>query len=211
MCGTVTYRIAGNFRGRKLSQIGEKDNFWGEKFHKLLACATQKDTTPPNFVEKTFTNSHKTAKFVKVFSLKSFPLYSMRATWGTHQYTVTMCKPKQLFSDSLSGSLFFLSGETVLRVLGHKGGHLLRQLLWNGAKVAVGPEMGIHWIRAPGELLAQTKQTKSGAKSAKTTEIRQLSLPFPSPHVSKVVGLMVVWSLFNSPPLPSWYQLHETP
>ena len=99
----------------------------------------------------------------------------MRATWGTHQYTVTTCKPKQLFSDSLSGSLFFLSGETVLRVLGHKGGHLLRQLLWNGAKVAVGPEMGVHWIRAPGELLAQTKQTKSGAKSAMTTEIKPLT------------------------------------
>ena len=73
----LTHCIAGNFQERKLLQIGEKDDFWGEKFHKLLACATQKDTTPPNFVEKTFTNSHKTAKFVKVFSLKSFPLYTV--------------------------------------------------------------------------------------------------------------------------------------
>ena len=30
-----------------------------------------------NFTEKTFANSHKTAKFAKVFSLKSFPLYSI--------------------------------------------------------------------------------------------------------------------------------------
>ena len=37
----------------------------------------------PNFMEKIFAGGSKTAKFVKVFSLKSFPLYSM--TWnGTH-------------------------------------------------------------------------------------------------------------------------------
>ena len=29
----------------------------------------------PNFVEKKFAYSHKTVKFVKVFSLESFPLY----------------------------------------------------------------------------------------------------------------------------------------
>jgi len=57
------YRIAGNFRGRKLSQI--------------VTFAVPKDTVPPNFVEKTVVNSHKTAKFAKVFSLKSFPLYSI--------------------------------------------------------------------------------------------------------------------------------------
>ena len=34
-----------------------------------------KDATPPNFTEKTFTNSHKTVKFAKVFSLESFTLY----------------------------------------------------------------------------------------------------------------------------------------
>ena len=47
--------------------------------------------------------------------------------------------------------------------------------------MAVGPEMGVHWIRAPGELLSQTKQTKSGAKSAMTIENqttnKHLSLP----------------------------------
>ena len=34
-----------------------------------------KDAMPANFVEKTFTYSHKTSKFAKVFSLKSFLLY----------------------------------------------------------------------------------------------------------------------------------------
>ena len=33
-----------------------------------------KNSTLPNFV-KTFTNSHKTLKFAKVFSLESFPQY----------------------------------------------------------------------------------------------------------------------------------------
>ena len=32
---------------------------------------------PPNFVEKTFMNNHKTVKFMKVFSLESFPLYGI--------------------------------------------------------------------------------------------------------------------------------------
>ena len=34
-----------------------------------------KDSTPPNFVEKIFTNNYQTAKFAKVFSLETFPLY----------------------------------------------------------------------------------------------------------------------------------------
>jgi len=43
----------------------------------LLAFAAPKDAKPPNFMEKTFADSHKTAKFVKVFSLESFPLYGI--------------------------------------------------------------------------------------------------------------------------------------
>ena len=63
---------------RKLSRNGEKYNFrCGENFRGLLTFAMPKDATPQNFVEKTCVNSHKTTKFVKVFSLKSFPLYSM--------------------------------------------------------------------------------------------------------------------------------------
>ena len=37
----------------------------------------QRTPPPTNFAEKTFANSHKTAKFTKVFSLKSLPLYGM--------------------------------------------------------------------------------------------------------------------------------------
>ena len=37
-----------------------------------------KDATCPNFVEKTFTSSHKSSKIAKVFSLESFLLFS---TW----------------------------------------------------------------------------------------------------------------------------------
>ena len=36
-----------------------------------------KDATLPNFLEKNFVNSHKTAKFMKIFSLESFLLYGM--------------------------------------------------------------------------------------------------------------------------------------
>ena len=36
---------------------------------------------PPNFTEKTFANSHKTSKYVKVFSLKSFTLYGTLPYW----------------------------------------------------------------------------------------------------------------------------------
>ena len=56
----------------KLVRIGEKHDFDGENLHGLLTFAVPKNTTAPNFADKTFTNSHKTAKFVKVFLLK-FP------------------------------------------------------------------------------------------------------------------------------------------
>ena len=69
----VIYRIVGNFRGRKLSLIDEKYDFRRENFRGMLAFAAPKDVTPQT--EKTFMNRHKTAKFVKVFSLESFLLY----------------------------------------------------------------------------------------------------------------------------------------
>ena len=46
------YRIAGNFWERKLSQIGEKYDFWGENLRRLLTCDASKETTPTNFVKK---------------------------------------------------------------------------------------------------------------------------------------------------------------
>ena len=67
------YCIAGNFRGSEL--VKKTPNFCGENFCGFLAFAVPKDTTPPIFAVKNFVNSHKTAKFGKVFSLESFPLY----------------------------------------------------------------------------------------------------------------------------------------
>ena len=66
---------SGKLSKKKLSRIGEKYDFCGENFRRLLTSAVPKDATSPNFVEKTFANNHKTAKFAKVFSLESFPLY----------------------------------------------------------------------------------------------------------------------------------------
>ena len=71
------YCIAGNFQGRKLLQIGKKCDFRKENFRRLLAFATPKDATSPNFVESTFANSHKTVKFAEVFCFESFPLYGI--------------------------------------------------------------------------------------------------------------------------------------
>ena len=51
-------------------------DFHGENFRGLLAFDAPKDTTPLNFTEKTFANSHKTVNFAKFFSLKVFPVYS---------------------------------------------------------------------------------------------------------------------------------------
>ena len=61
----IHYSIVGNFRGRKLSQIGENMIFTEKTF---AGCSLfQPQRTPhPNFAEKTLAYSHKTAKFVKV-------------------------------------------------------------------------------------------------------------------------------------------------
>ena len=50
-----------------------------------------KDATLPNFLEKIFVNSHKTTKFVKIFSLESFLLYTVcflfSLDWADYQWT----------------------------------------------------------------------------------------------------------------------------
>ena len=48
-----------------------------KQLQQKLDEAMSKDATSPYFMEKTFANSHKTAKFMKVFSLKSFLLYGI--------------------------------------------------------------------------------------------------------------------------------------
>ena len=79
------YCIPENLHGRKPSRIGGK---------KIIAAITfadcslvpPKDITPPHFMEKAFANSHKTLKFTKVFSLESFPLYSIGIWYIVLQY-----------------------------------------------------------------------------------------------------------------------------
>ena len=74
------YHIAGNFRGRKLSWIGEKYDFCRENFRGLLACAVPKDRVyhAPKFCRENLRKKPtKTIIFVKVFSLESFPLYGI--------------------------------------------------------------------------------------------------------------------------------------
>ena len=75
MAQHVAYHIAGNFRGRKLSRIGENTIF----------------------VEKTFVNSHKTAIFTKVFSLESFPLYGILSfNFKQQANSIVVCKDSKL-------------------------------------------------------------------------------------------------------------------
>jgi len=62
------------YRAGKLSQISGKKKVMKKTFAECL-LVLPKDTTSPNFAEKTFAKSHKISKFTKVFSLESFPLY----------------------------------------------------------------------------------------------------------------------------------------
>ena len=59
----------------------------------------------PNFVEKIFTGGSKTAKFVKVFSLESFPLYSTVLQALTQKHTDFIFPPSVHLSIYLSASL----------------------------------------------------------------------------------------------------------
>ena len=61
------YRIAGNFRGRKLSRIGD---FSRENFHGLLACAAPKMPHPQNLQRKLSRIATKPQNSRKFFPLK---------------------------------------------------------------------------------------------------------------------------------------------
>ena len=106
----------GNFWGRKLSWIGEKYKFCGEnsqiantifveKTHRLLTFAALKDTTLPNFKEKSFANSHKTAKFAKIFSLESFPLYNI--VWTKLEFSSHLCSDDETLHRFQSTGVFW--------------------------------------------------------------------------------------------------------
>ena len=68
---THYYYIVEIFLKRKLSQIGEKWDFADKTLLDCLLISLQTIT------ETNFADRHKTAKFAKAFSLKSFLLYSM--------------------------------------------------------------------------------------------------------------------------------------
>ena len=60
--------------------VEKKKRLFAVKTFTDYSLVLPKDATLPNFAEKTFTNSHKTSKFVKVFffSYRSFLLYNIR-------------------------------------------------------------------------------------------------------------------------------------
>ena len=70
-----------NFR-----KLVEKKIFAEKTFADCL-LVPPKDTMVPNFLENTFANSHKTSKFVKVFSLESFPLYGIMHLLTSNSHT----------------------------------------------------------------------------------------------------------------------------
>ena len=67
----ITYCIAG-----KLSREKTFADWQEGPFRRMLKSIMGGYGTP-NFVEKNFVGGSKTVKFVKVFSLETFPLYSM--------------------------------------------------------------------------------------------------------------------------------------
>ena len=62
--------------GENYCELVENKIFTGKNF---VDCSLvlPKDTMPSNFIEKTFTNSHKTLKFTKPFSFEGFPLFDI--------------------------------------------------------------------------------------------------------------------------------------
>ena len=94
-----SYRIVGNFWGRKRSQICEKYDFHGENFADCSLLLHQRMPLP-NFAEKTFADSNKTAKFspskvsrtMQCFWYSSFICSKWSVTelplrgWGSHAW-----------------------------------------------------------------------------------------------------------------------------
>ena len=76
----VKYRIAENFRGRKLSWIGEKYNFCGENFRRLLAFVVPNDATPPNLQRKLSWIATKPRNLRKFSPLQCFH-YTVCQSW----------------------------------------------------------------------------------------------------------------------------------
>ena len=102
---TWAYHIVENFRRRKRLQIAGVKCRW-EHFADC-SLVLPKDAIPPKFCGENFRKySHKSSKFVKVFSLWSFPLY------GTFDFTCIL-QHHRSGKTIIVCYLFFFIGVTV--------------------------------------------------------------------------------------------------
>ena len=97
----VIYRIAGNFRRANFHKLVE--SFCGKYFAKC-SLVLPNNLTCPN-LRKLSRNSHKTLKFMKVFSLKSLPLYGSAWSDGTAHSTSLLLLLYCLICSSLPATL----------------------------------------------------------------------------------------------------------
>ena len=65
------------FKGENFRRSVGSENFTEKTFTDFLKPNISGCSMPQNFIEKTFADGSRTSKFTKVFSLESFPLYSM--------------------------------------------------------------------------------------------------------------------------------------
>ena len=75
-----TYRIAENFRGRKISRKSQNWNFHGKTFAYVTLPSIYKHRAiywHKMFAENIFANGSLSAKFAKIFSCENFLLYGM--------------------------------------------------------------------------------------------------------------------------------------
>ena len=77
---------SGNLSREKTFENLWKMGFQGENFRGLLSRTVYIPPSLQTIVDKTFTDRHKTAKFAKVFSLESFPLYGNLMTFGLSSF-----------------------------------------------------------------------------------------------------------------------------
>ena len=84
---TCTCRIAGNFRGRKLSWIVEKYDFCGENFRRLLAFAVRKDATPQILRRKLLHIATKPWNLRNFSPSKVSPLYGTNCIMSRFEMT----------------------------------------------------------------------------------------------------------------------------
>ena len=106
---SITYHIAGNFRGRKLLQIGGKYDFHRENFHWLLTRAAPKDATSSNFAKKTSRLATKPRNSQKFSPSKVSHYIVRRDEWANLIFSCSSC------CFLASSSFFLLSSSSFFR------------------------------------------------------------------------------------------------